>query len=104
MNCIETDCPGSAIGDTKTEQWDMSYEGSDVIAKAFANNKLVRVYKGHLKGNSLSLAVEQQVPSDASMTVALTLANEDILEGHREIRQSSGCRIIYSLEATKIVP
>src|SRR5687767_2271079 len=44
MNCIETDCPGSAIGDTKTEQWEIGYEGSDVIAKAFANKKLVRVY------------------------------------------------------------
>ena len=104
MNCVETDCPGSAIGDTKTEQWDIAYEGSDVIAKAFANKKLVRVYKGKLRGHILTLAVEQEAPSDASMSASLNLINVDRLEGQREIMQSSGCRIIYSLKAVKIVP
>src|SRR4051812_11562762 len=36
MTCIETTCPGSAVGDTRTEQWLISYENNHVIAKAMS--------------------------------------------------------------------
>lgn len=35
MTCTETTCDGSAIGDTKTEQWDISYNGKNIVVKAF---------------------------------------------------------------------
>jgi len=46
MNCIETDCAGSAIGDSKNEQWEFSYEQGAVLVRASVNNKVVRVYTG----------------------------------------------------------
>ena len=56
MTCIETTCPGSAVGDTKTETWDINYENNLIIAKAMANNKLVRVYTGSYDGTNLTLS------------------------------------------------
>ena len=43
MRCIETGS-GSAVGDVKNEQWEIGYEGNDIVAKAFTGDKLVRTY------------------------------------------------------------
>src|SRR5215210_2833837 len=44
MRCTETTCAGSAVGDTKNEQWVISYQDNTVIANAISDNKIVRVY------------------------------------------------------------
>src|SRR4051794_24424190 len=46
MRCTETTCQGSAVGDTKNEQWEISYQEKTIVAQAFSDNKLVRVYSG----------------------------------------------------------
>src|SRR5688572_12407051 len=33
MTCTETSCSGSAVGDTKNETWDISYQNKNVLAK-----------------------------------------------------------------------
>jgi hypothetical protein len=38
MTCTETSCPGSAVGDIKTESWVISYEGNYLEAKAMEKN------------------------------------------------------------------
>lgn len=104
MVCTETTCPGSAIGDTKLETWDISYQNNYIIAKAMTDNKVVRTYTGAYKNNSLELneSVELSPNSPATnMVVRLTLLNENTMEGQREIIRSGDCRIIYSLELNK---
>jgi len=106
MSCIETDCPGSAIGDSKNEQWEFSVEQNTVLAKASANKKIIRVYTGTLEGSELKMTA-QHIPNetlpDASFTVLLQAAGERRLEGRREISKPApdNCRIVYSLELTK---
>lgn len=104
MSCIETDCSGSAIGDSKSEQWQISYQGATVLVKATVNDQIVRVYTGALNGSTLELTA-QHLPDEpqpaAQMTVQLQAANDQRLEGRREITRSTPCRIVYALELTK---
>src|SRR5690606_38503075 len=59
MNCTETNCEGSAIGDTKTEQWEISYADNNVVTvQAFAGKNLTRVYSGYFKTSGLQLSAE----------------------------------------------
>ena len=104
MECIETTCEGSAIGDTKTEQWNISYQNNKVIAKASANKKLIRTYTGLFKENNLALTAGQTPETDTHMDVTLTphQATEGLMEGQRVISQGGKCKIVYAIKAEKI--
>lgn len=104
MNCIETTCSGSAVGDTKTEQWEITYQDQTVIAKAMAGQALVRVYTGNYSGNTLQLTAQSEEPNPqqaARMTVRLTFSREDEMEGNREITRADDCKIVYALQLKK---
>ncbi len=102
MLCTETNCPGSAVGDVKTEQWDIKFQNSIVIASAMSNNQLVRIYTGGYIGNSLKLEVQHDSSDvSAKITVRLQQTKEKEMTGEREITQASGCHILYSLRLKK---
>ena len=104
MICRETTCPGSAIGDTKTEQWQISYQDNRFIAKAMTNDKLVRVYSGLFTGNTLELIAEKPevVTQPAANIIArISKAEKNTLTGQREITREDGCKIIYELQMTR---
>lgn len=105
MTCIETTCPGSAVGDTKTEQWDLEYQGDHIIAKATAGEKLVRVYSGLASANRLELIEHKDSASmtyDTRMVVRLRMIDKNIIEGQREIIRKNDCKILYSLRMDKL--
>ena len=107
MICTETSCPGSAVGDTKTEVWELSYVDNNVIAKAMVNNELVRVYSGMFTGNTLELVDNREnIPNQppTRIVVRLRLANNTLLEGTREIERINECKILYSMTLTKRTP
>lgn len=104
MVCTETTCPGSAVGDTKSETWDIHYQDRLVIARVLENNKLARIYSGYYNGNMLQLNYEgfDTNPEQTTlMTVRLKLTDKGQLEGEREISRPEKCRIIYSLKLNK---
>lgn len=104
MSCKETTCPGSAVGDTKTEQWQFTYQNNAVVAKAMSNNKLVRIYTGTYSGNSLELSAQQDTTTsgqNVKMVVRLLETKENEMEGQREIIRAEGCRVVYSLALQK---
>ena len=104
MRCTETTCSGSAVGDIKNEQWEISYEGKVIVAKAFADNKLVRIYIGGNKGNTVELSTEQDNPDpalSARMIVRFQEINESEIQGQREIIRPDNCHVVYSLELKK---
>lgn len=104
MECTETSCEGSAIGDTKTEHWNIYYQHSKVIAKVVANKQLIRSYSGFLKENTLELSLEQAPDSETQMRVVLNLnpALANLMEGQRIINQAGKCKIVYQLKAEKL--
>jgi len=101
MNCMETSCEGSAIGDSKTEQWQIGYENNQVVAKAYSRKKLVRVYRGIFNNNMLSLK-EQENTTETQISVTLSPDEKDVnkMKGSRVISQPT-CRIVYTLDVTR---
>jgi hypothetical protein len=104
MTCTETTCPGSAVGDTKAETWEISYQNNLIIAKANAGDKLVRIYTGSYNGTNLVLS--ENVANSSSepatrLSIRLTLTNDNTMEGQREIVRENDCRIVYSLQLDK---
>lgn len=104
MTCIETTCPGSAVGDTKTEQWNIGYQNNHVIARAMAGDRLVRVYSGLAGNNTLELIEHRDstdLTYDTRMVVRLRLSDANTIEGQREIIRENDCKIVYALAMTK---
>ena len=103
MACTETTCAGSAVGDTKTETWQLSYESNSIIVKAMANNQLVRVYRGFLTDNTIELVGDNKgTPplEPIKMTVRLRVIDKTHMEGQREITRED-CKVIYTLKLEK---
>jgi len=103
MQCTETNCPGSAVGDTKNEQWEFKVQDNGVIASAISNNELVRIYSGDYSGNLLRLTLQQDssVKQSTKMIIRLQQIQNNEMTGEREIIQPNGCRILYSLQLKK---
>lgn len=101
----ETTCPGSAVGDNKTEVWEIAYQDNTVIAKAIVNNQLVRVYSGTATERELALTAQQEPASQGTnISVNLLFINETEMEGERKIiRPDDKCRIVYSMKMQKIL-
>ena len=89
MQCTETNCVGSAVGDTKNEQWEFQVQDNGVIASAISNNELVRVYSGEYSSNLLRLTLQQDssVKEFTKMIVRLQQVQKDQMTGEREIIQ-----------------
>ena len=105
MQCIETNCAGSAVGDTKNEQWEFSFQDNNVVASAISNNKVVRIYTGSYLNNILRLSVQQDSTEAQFGKMIVRLQHvkdkDKEMEGEREIIQANGCRILYSLQLKK---
>ena len=101
MRCTQTTCAGSAVGDTKTEQWEIVIQNNTVIAKAMSDKKLVRIYSGSYLGKTFQLIAQQENPQQATkIVVRLQPTQEQEMTGQREIIRDD-CRIVYSLELKK---
>lgn len=103
MTCTETTCAVSAVGDTKTEQWEISYQNTSLLVRALSNGNLVRLYSGFFDGTTVQLAA---MPMDSlqapiSMNVRLQLTGETALTGQREILRDNNCRVVYTLQMNK---
>ena len=102
MKCIETNCPGSAVGDIKTEEWDIQFEQNEVIAKARSNHRVVKIYSGFFAGGLLKLSAEQDSTEvNAKIDVRLDKTADNEMTGEREVTQATGCQILYSLRLKK---
>ena len=95
MACIETNCDGSAIGDTKTEQWDISYNGKNIVVKAYSGIVLIRVYTGSYR-NKVVKIVDEKPNSGVLISATLNYIGENRMDGLREISQKD-CKIVYQL-------
>jgi hypothetical protein len=103
MHCTETNCTGSAVGDTKTETWELNYQDNSIIAKANADGKLVRIYIGRHQNNRLQLTARHDENDQTTrMVVDVQRSARDEMRGTREIFRPDGCRIVYELELKKV--
>lgn len=104
MNCTETTCSGSAVGDTKNEQWEFSFQENAVVVQAFSNNKLVRVYSGSSKAEGLELSAQPAANETGQLTemvIRLSGIEQNKMQGVREIIRPDKCRIVYALDLSR---
>lgn len=104
MTCIETTCPGSAVGDTRVEQWNLSYAGNHLVAKATDHGNLIRTYSGIFNPNTIELIEHRDsaLVYDTRMVVRLRPVDDQNIKGQREIIRENDCRIVYSVTMDKI--
>jgi hypothetical protein len=102
MICTATTCPGSAVGDLKLEQWNLSYDGGHIVAKASSRGNLVRTYSGLYTGDNLELAEHHDTLSrDTRIIVRLRFLGNNKIDGEREIIRNDDCKIVYALQFNK---
>lgn len=110
MVCTDAGCPGFALGDTKVEQWEISFESNRVVARAMNNKlKLIRIYTGSITQDGLIIlkAATQDTDegesssSGTTMKVVLKQTKADALQGQRTITQANNCQVAYSLDLKK---
>lgn len=99
MICTETNCPGSAIGDTKTEQWEFVKQDNILLAIALSNNKLSRIYTGDFSNEEIRM--EAQSDSTTKILIRAKFSKDKILTGTREIIREDDCHITYDLTMKK---
>lgn len=104
MVCSQATCAGSAVGDTKAEQWTFSLAGSSVIAQAYAKNVLSRVYVGKYQNGLLQLtaqSADSTLDGGTQIKVFLRQMNDSLrLDGKRSIIRPD-CQIVYNLTLKK---
>ncbi len=98
MLCTQTNCAGSAVGDVKTEYWNITVAGNDVTVNARSNRALSKRYTGSFAGNLLTLTADQDTAEVYAMIeVHLQQSTDKEMDGERVVTQASGCQILYSL-------
>lgn len=104
MVCSKATCPGSAVGDTKTEQWKIELQGNTVIAQSFTKKVLSRVYTGNYKDGLLQLtAGSLEATADTNTQINLFLrpvGDSTSMAGKRNITRTE-CQIVYDLTLKK---
>ncbi|GAB3413265.1 hypothetical protein [Niabella aquatica] len=100
MQCVETSCTGSAIGDIKTEQWEFASSGNDIVMKAYVGKNLTRIYNGNYTQRGLQLS-DKSAPGATKIEVTLRMLNEKKMDGIREIVLSD-CKTTYSINADRL--
>lgn len=105
MLCTQTNCSGSAVGDTRKESW--TFSGGDstgVYVKAMQGENLVRVYSGIFDGSGFVLSTPNVAAevNATTMNVKLNINTRDKLSGTRIIQQADGCTITYKLDADRV--
>ncbi|WP_285011047.1 hypothetical protein [Pedobacter faecalis] len=97
MKCTETNCDGSAVGDSKSEQWLISYTKESIMVQVLDKGKLSRTYTGVFTSRGLQLEDPANVQT-ATITVAMLPPAAGKMEGKRFITQAD-CRIVYDVSA-----
>ncbi len=104
MICIETNCPGSAIGDVQTDTWQVTTQDSSLIIKSIARDgQINRVYTGsYFLGNTIKASVSTENPArGGKRVIELTDIRNNKMKGTRTVIQAGGCRILYSVDMDK---
>lgn len=99
MQCVETNCEGSAIGDVKSERWEFDNTETGVVVKAYTGTALTRIYNGNYTNNGLKL-IDNNLQSKTNMEVTLRFLKEGKMDGIREIILPN-CKTTFTINAAR---
>lgn len=105
MVCTETTCPGSAVGDTKSEIWRISFQGKWLVAASVVRNQVGRIYTGKYTKDGINLKgdveSEAEVETNTRINVRLQVKDPKNIEGTRRIIHEGDCSITYSIKLSR---
>lgn len=104
MICSQATCSGSAVGDTKNEQWEISFHGNTIMAEAYSKKVLSRVYVGDYSDGIIQLTAQMPdstVDNNFQINVFFRpIGDSLVMNGKRSIIRAD-CQIIYNLTMKK---
>jgi uncharacterized protein (DUF3084 family) len=102
MECTQSTCANSAVGDTQRETWNLAINKNRVLVEAVSSNNVARFYKGSLEQNTINLdeAIPKTGSSGTTILIRLTISDPNYMQGDRELIRED-CRVTYSLKMQK---
>lgn len=105
MVCIQTTCSSSAIGDVRTDSWQITGQDSAVIIKTVTHDNVTRIYTGnYYQDNTIRVSDrthETAVSNVPVRIVEIVDIRNNKMKGTRVLIQQDGCHVTYSLEMDK---
>ena len=105
MICTETNCSGSAVGDTQTDTWEIATQDTAVVIRSISKGNINRIYTGNyfnsnkIRVSLLTENIEQE--KTTKRTIELNDIKPNKMRGTRVVTQADGCQITYSVELDK---
>lgn len=101
--CTQSTCENFAVGDTKSEVWNVTTQQNKVFAQVVSARQLTRAYAGSVASNLIYLNDNNQSRDTTSASVnniRLKMNTTNTLEGERELIREN-CRVVYSVKMQK---
>ncbi len=101
--CIESNCTDYVVGDVRMDEWEITEDRGQIIAKNSNKVGVIRVYRGKYEGNSIQLFSESEptAPKSRSFKIEFTTIAEKKLSGSREIRVDNACLSKFTIELSR---
>ena len=102
--CRSSNCNNYVIGDQRNEQWQFVADASGIYVKTYTKNKTMRLFKGSLSDNRISLVQVQDSmdESRARVQMNLDLIGSKIMRGTQTVGTNGDCEANFSIELTRI--
>jgi hypothetical protein len=102
MTCTEAGCSGSAVGDTRTESWNLTYHSDTVVIVSKQKNALARVYVGSFDGTTLTARWIGSDTAATDMRLELRSTQPAVMNGTRTIdHRDAKCQVVYDIDLTR---
>jgi len=105
MTCTETTCAGSAVGDTKSEVWRITFQGKWLIAASVVRDQVGRLYTGKYTYDGITLKgdveSEEEAAANTRIEVRLQVKDPKTIEGVRRIIREGDCVITYNIKLSR---
>lgn len=101
--CTESNCTDYVVGDVRMDEWEISEDKGNIIAKNINKVGVIRVYTGKYEGNSIQLFSESEPtsPKNRHFKIEFTTMTEKKLSGFREIRVDNSCLSKFTIELSR---
>lgn len=99
LDCTLSTCENFAVGDTKTETWNLGTDGKRVVAQVVSALPGTKIFTGSVEQHTLYLQETLQ-PSDSNAVskneLRLNILSNNEISGERELTRQN-CRVLYKV-------
>ncbi len=103
MICTESNCPENVIGDTRTDTWEFSENGSVISAKVTNKTGNARIYTGKYNGSEIHFKFisDSTATNKTEINIVLNDLQENKIKGFRDVIGQNSCVSRFSVDLDK---